>query len=87
MANSTGNSTSTEEYILYVPSGVLAVLVLLGLCFLCMVYCCCIKASTSKNKIYEMMEEAKLDINKEDLVEEESEDEDEGDESTIAQTQ
>ncbi len=71
------------EVILVVPSWVVAVFVLILLSCLC-VSVFCGKGEGYKRKIYEMMEEAKLD--QDELIDDAEEDSDDEDENTVQTT-
>ena len=67
---------------LYIPNEIVAVIVVLGIFVLCGVLCCLCTSAEGKRKIYEMMEEAKLEVDKADLVVDDDESGDEDDDAT-----
>ena len=75
---------------LVIPSSVFAVMIIALVCLLCACYMYCRKTE-AKRKIVYMMEEAQLDVDADDLVNDESdeddyEEEDGEDDATLAKT-
>jgi len=78
-------TAAPTEVILVIPSWVLVLTIITFIFCVCFALMCCRKGEGYKRKIYEMMEEAKLD--QEDVYDEEGEsDEDEWDDGDTLQT-
>jgi hypothetical protein len=75
--------------VLVIPSSVFAVMMVALVCLLCACYMYCRKTE-AKRKIAYMMDEAQLDVDVEDLVNDESDEDDymeeDDDEATVAKT-
>lgn len=78
----TGHPTlhiAIKSTVLFIPAYIAAIVILGALVFMCFVYCNCIRKTNSKDKIYSMMEEAKLDNDAVIVEGKESDDESEED--------
>ena len=64
------------EYVLVVPSWILVILVLGSIFCICFALLCCRKGDGYKKKIYDMMDEAKLDQDKDQMEGENDDDDD-----------
>ena len=72
-------TAAPTEYVLVIPSWV-GVIGTLSLVFcVCFALCCCRKGEGYKKKIYEMMEEAKIDVDNSDLEHGDDDDDDDDD--------
>ena len=67
---------------IYISDDIIVYSTLLFLFCLCVAVCCCRKGVNYKKKIYQMMDEAKIDVDKSTMREEDSSDE-EDEESTV----
>jgi hypothetical protein len=81
-------TSSPTVLILVVPQFWVYMMYLSGIACICVFICCCRKSAEYKRKIYQMMEEARIDVDPDQVQHDpEDDDEDEDDESTLQHSQ